>query len=702
MNSPTTVLAPGRMTGFLLWFFLAIAIALFAFGFCHEQLYLIAPWTPDAAPRLIVFCSLGIIIATLGYIFVRPWSLQAVLLGLFGLVLIVSGLTAIASLLLYAAATTTIGLALIAKRQAPEALDIMLAFGIGCAVLVVVYNFSIRLPVNYPGVHIALLFLPLFILRSHFLKLMTVVLVALRRPTQLTLAEYFVGSVISLLLAMYVIIAALPEVYHDPLAVYLYMASRLKSAGIWDVGPDILAGSAMPLGLVWTQAIFNLLGGEVAAKLSNVMMLAATAGLVFFATRAEAGKLGALLLVALLLSTAPFFLQTVTLFYDNGIAMLVACAFLLAIHPERPGSDRQTMFLVAIVLGGAAGSKITVLLIAPFFWAFFCITALRGRNPRAMLWPFLSGLAFLLAAGFPYLWSWIATGNPVFPLKNSLFRSPLFPLSDFATIYSQPLSWNLLYRLTFDTTNYMEGNKGSFGFFILFLLPLQLLGLFLLRAPLLRFGLILALGAGFALSLEQQYVRYYSVLFPLFLIATGPIISYIDQAGLRLFRGALFGCLLLLMLLSAYFMPTSGWAWRSFPIDMVWTEASRRDWTMRIVPHRFLIDAVEATTGSKARVLFVGRIVTANFSGIPLVYNWYNPKLSAQIDAARTEVEIACILQQNNVTHILLTPSLNSTRLNQNAIRQYASDSLRLIESLGGVELWSSQSDAPKVSACRG
>ncbi len=677
-----------RHAGLGLWLALAIAVCILCYGFWAEELYLVLPWGVDARLRMAAYVAIGCCVIGLVYVFARQWCLQLALAGLLLLALVVSSFAALGILLLYAVSAVAIGSAVMARAEAPRALDVAIAFGIGTAILVIAYNFLVRLPVNYAAFHILLLILPVAFYRQRLRPIFHTILAGLRQPSHLPLFDYLVGAFIVALMAMYLIIAALPEIYNDPLAVYLYMASRLKSAAIWDVSPTYMISSTMPLGLVWIQAVLAMIGGEVAAKLSNVGQLAATAAMVFFATRAEAGRLGALALVGLLVSAPPFFLQTVSLFYDNGIALLVTCAFLLAFHPDRPRPDRRAIFLAAIVLGAAAASKMTILVMAPFFWAVFTVDALRKGGLKELRWPFFAGVVFLLAACFPYIWAYFSTGNPIFPLKNNIFHSPLIPPHDFTTIYSNPLRWDLLYRITFDTEKFLEGGKGSFGFFVLFLLPIQLAALLLLRSPLLRIGVFIALGAGLALSLQQQYVRYYTPLFPMLLIAASPILAFSGRLDRRAFRVALMGCLAVIALLNAYFMPTSAWPWRSFPIDKIWTEASRRAWVTYYVPQRVLIDRIEASHGADARVLLVDPVVAAGLTGIPLMYNWYNLKLFGELSAAKDEADIERVLARYQTTHLLLPSQPRTMPFKIDLLQGYARSNLRLVESLGGIDLW--------------
>ena len=102
--------------------------------------------------------------------------------------------------------------------------------------------------------------------------------------------------------------------------------------------------------------------------------------------------------------------------------------------------------------------------------------------------------------------AWWTTGNPVFPLFNDMFASPLMP----AVRFDDP-RWHagftpdLLWRMTFDSDRYVEGWDGGLGFALI-----ALGGLWLLH--LLRPGhRTLFLAASIALLLPLiplQYARY--------------------------------------------------------------------------------------------------------------------------------------------------------------------------------------------------
>jgi hypothetical protein len=128
----------------------------------------------------------------------------------------------------------------------------------------------------------------------------------------------------------------------------------------------------------------------------------------------------------------------------------------------------------------------------------------RGRLPWKRLAPAFAMFAILALSS--YLQSWLATGNPLLPLFNDIFRSPFFPVEQFDDPRWQAgIGVDLLWRMTFDTDRYVEGWDGGLGFALIALAGLWCLGL--LRSG--HRGLILAATAALLLPLlPMQYARY--------------------------------------------------------------------------------------------------------------------------------------------------------------------------------------------------
>lgn len=102
--------------------------------------------------------------------------------------------------------------------------------------------------------------------------------------------------------------------------------------------------------------------------------------------------------------------------------------------------------------------------------------------------------------------AWRATGNPLLPLFNQVFRSPVMPAEQLDDArWHAGLAFDLPWRMVFDTDRYLEGWDGALGF-----APIALGGAWLLALlrPRCR-GLVLCATAAMLLPLlSMQYARY--------------------------------------------------------------------------------------------------------------------------------------------------------------------------------------------------
>lgn len=176
-----------------------------------------------------------------------------------------------------------------------------------------------------------------------------------------------------------------------------------------------------------------------------------------------------------------------------------------------------TLTLVAVIVADAPGR---LWVGAVLFAGLFALKLVHGMAALPLLlyaawkhWPLRSwrrlapaALLFAALALSSYAQSWLATGNPVLPIFNSVFQSPYFPSEQFSDPrWHAGFTPDLLWRITFDSDRHVEGWDGGFGFVLIALSGLWLLQLF---RPGQR-SLMLAITAVVLLPLmPMQYARY--------------------------------------------------------------------------------------------------------------------------------------------------------------------------------------------------
>lgn len=128
----------------------------------------------------------------------------------------------------------------------------------------------------------------------------------------------------------------------------------------------------------------------------------------------------------------------------------------------------------------------------------------RGALPWSRL-P-IAVVLFAVVALSSEAMAWRATGNPLLPLFNQVFRSPVMPVAQLDDArWHAGLALDLPWRMVFDTDRYLEGWDGALGF-----APIALGGVWLLALlrPRRRGLLLCAMAAMLLPLLSMQYARY--------------------------------------------------------------------------------------------------------------------------------------------------------------------------------------------------
>jgi len=533
-------------------------------------------WTPAGLRALGIFLAVAIPAAVW-----RPWWLIAAAL-VFGAIVV--GPLAILGAALLLLSSYSLGHLLWRRGDDP-----FLTAALGLAVWLTLFGWLVRFPIHYPWLWWILLAAPLVALRPRRVgipKIHPLILVPL--------------------VALY-LMALLPEVSADGLAMHLVIPSRIAASHGWSFDVGQFAWAVMPMGGDWAFSIAYQLGGEGAARLTNFAALCLLAGMI--ARRVPALACGSFLSLPLVN------LVTDSLYVENVWALFLTAAFLAL--------ESQAWLACAVLAGAAMASKFSTLALALFFVG---VAACRSRKPLLVL-------VALACAAQPYADAWLRTGNPVFPFMNHIFRSPYFdasaPFVD--SRFTRPLTWHLPFDLTFHSDRYLEGQAGAFGFQWSVFLPLMVLA-WKRATRMERFALAAGLAAALATFAVQSNIRYLYAVMALWTLAIPSVLRTWPWT-----RWLLGAC----VALNFWFWAAANWNGRDFLTGLA---LSRRQYLEEHAPTRLLLD------GQREPVAFLKGAEVGLLQGRAYVDTWHNAAWQNAVLQAHSPEDLVKLMRERGVS----------------------------------------------------
>lgn len=282
-------------------------------------------------------------------------------------------------------------------------------------------------------------------------------------------------------------------------------------------------------------------------------------------------------------------------------------------------------------------------------------TSLAVRRRTCFSWRALALLGMLtFVALHAYGLAWRTTGNPVFPLYNAIFRSPLFPLENFSdSRWIHGFSLLSYVRGFFNTSEFFESGDLTAGFQYLLLLPIVV---FVVWRPTVPFSLrivLLPLAAfGLAMFSATQYWRY---LFPAMSLASVLFASLFIGGPRWLLLGAWTLALACIVLNISFFTRVS-WMMQT-PVQAVFTEAGRQRAARHYAPEALLTAEINRIAPG-SRVLYPPTApFGATLHGQPLYVNWYAPERSSRFAEVRDQPAMREFLSDERVDFVILNQS---------------------------------------------
>ncbi len=512
------------------------------------------------------------------------------------------------------------------------------------------------LPINYPWLYGALLLLPLVLGHRHVTSIGRELLRQIRasRSAQTPLQTGF-DVLICSFACLYVLVAFMPEVGHDALAMHLFVPSHLAQQHQWKFDANTYVWAVMPMLADWIYSIVYMLAGETASRLSNSAFTLLLAWQIRNMTLWAGGSATSARWASLIfLSTPLAFAESSSLHIESAwtafmMAGTLAILKVSSFTPE-PRERLSQLLLAGLLLGFAMATKAVTLSVLPVLLVILLLHYKAWAVPGIVKTLLLGSAGLILAGATPYVSAGYLTGNPVFPFFNAIFHSPLWPDINFEppAIFGTGVTWDTLYRMVFKSPQFIEGRVGAAGFQWL-LLPTAAVAVLLSGNKKALCILLVGAGAMFMTFHSTAYLRY---VFPSFALFS--VILALPFSDARIFpRSLAIVASAVLILTNTRFIQAATYYGEIKPSALLST-TGRDAYLLERLPIRKMVDTVNAlNTGHQPVAVFASPLM-AGLHGDALYASWYNLKWKSEFDAAASPSELAQRLRRRQVSWLVI------------------------------------------------
>jgi|GEM_PF-1340274 len=527
------------------------------------------------------------------------------------------------------------------------------AFLIGAGFYGTLTSILVHFPINYSGLYLSFLLLPIVIsprLVSAFLLGLYQDLAQVKQEEKIN----FINIFIMIAMIIHFIFVLMPEVGNDALMFHLFVATQVKSSHQWSFNPTLYAFALIPMLSDWLMSFAFLLGGEVAARIQNLLF---TYVLVFqcykYALWLGADQKAAKLAALIFLITPVVFLETNTIFVESVWAAYVLAAFYLLftfIYSENAHRKSSNLVIAGVFLGLALTAKVItaniIVCFVPVVFLYF-----RAFLQSRYLLSIIAGLFLMLLIGVaPYIYSYIITSNPVFPFFNAVFKSPLYLQENFDNLlFKSGLTWDFIYSAIFKADKYIEGTTGAGGFQFLLGLPVALYLILLKRNIKSLVVFVFSVMSVAFIFHSQSYLRY---VYPFYVLLTALIVSslspYLSEVRYKKIFLILVG---IIIFMNAIFLSSASWCYRNVPLSTIFDDQIKKNFMHESFPVRQAIDLVNVINTDHAPVALITRNTYAAYLNSEGLYpNWYNFKFRNDITSLKSRSDFMKVSTSYNTS----------------------------------------------------
>jgi putative flippase GtrA len=644
-------------------------------------------WLPTGLRRMELLAAWYVAWAAAFVFFAPAWFAPVTLLVSLAAFGAAFGPMTVLTVLLFLFSCAVTGALLLRREEAPDAVSRLLELLLGVAVWMAVVWVAVHFRVNYAGTYLAAFCVPLAI-RPRLTRSRLADCARLFRPVVLPgRAAYAALALAVFPLLCHFLVMAKPDNGSDAGGVHLVLPLWVAFQHYCAFDFHSYTWTMMPLGADWCFTAVVVPGGEWAAHLLNFGFVAVLTGLIYVVSRRYLPPVWALLLAGLFASSPLAQLVTGSLFSENAWAAILFGAVLAVERFHTTGAPRW-LYVAAALFGAALATKLgtTAFLLPAAGFAAWELLSRRRTVPNVARVAAIAIFLVLLFGAPPYVFSWVKTGNPLFPFANDVFKSPWFesrlPFVD--ARWTAHLNAYTFFDLFFHSHWFLECRDGATGFHYLLLVPLGLLALGRKRPYLawLFFGVVLI---AFILTLHAlPYLRYLYPAFALVAAAGAITLGQLRTGDRTLFR-AVIAVLLVASAFNIYFLPSSGFSHGDFFLNPF----NRREWEnnlKNVVPVQKLIAYLNQAHSEQPVAVF-GTATIAGLRATAYEPGWRSWPYSHQLASLPSPEAYGRLAESLHIQHFVVPNKTSGLQVSPGVVARFMERYTELEYSCGGFDV---------------
>ncbi|MBU3560602.1 glycosyltransferase family 39 protein [Polynucleobacter hallstattensis] len=261
----------------------------------------------------------------------------------------------------------------------------------------------------------------------------------------------------------------LPDLGHDALSMHLNVPKLIADNLKWNYDIKEYIWSVLPMGVEMLYVPTYIFGGEEAIRILNTSFILGSSLQLYIIAKRYHREFSLPVIFALCFLSLPINLYLV------GSSFVEPCYIFFILISYSFLIDKKVQWLMlAIVFGYACTMRITGVLFLPAILAYYFLFYKEKKTVHDNV--IILGLIFILFSSIPYIYAYVITGNPVFPLMNEIFKSDLWSKSAFYhPLYVNKLGIANIWYSIFESKRYGEFSvNGTVGIIMFLVIPFQL------------------------------------------------------------------------------------------------------------------------------------------------------------------------------------------------------------------------------------